>query len=167
MFGKSGPRHMQPLGEVYFAQGAASAAASGTYGAAHICAGITGTLDLSLPTDTLRKSLESFIGVPNFRGIRSAPTDAGLAVLEELGVVFETGLGPDTARLAQRFPSLKIVVNHCCFRLPKADDGGESLKQWKDNVAALAKYPKVFAKVRAPILRAVRGASSTFLLARV
>jgi L-fuconolactonase len=151
MFSKTGPVHLRSLGEVYFAQGAASAAGSGTYGTAQICAGITGTLDLSLPTDALQNALESFIRVPNFRGIRSAPTDPGLAILEKLGVVFETGLGADTVRLAQRFPSLKIVVNHCCFRLPKEDDGGESLEQWKHNVAALAEYPNVFVKVRMAI----------------
>ncbi len=150
MFGKTGPVHLRSLNEVYFAQGAASAAGSGTYGTTLICAGITGTLDLSLPTDTLQDALESFMRVPSFRGIRSAPTDTGLAILEKLGVVFETGLGADTVRLAQRFPSLKIVVNHCCFRLPKEDDGGESLEQWKRNTAALAEYPNVFVKVRMP-----------------
>lgn len=147
MFSKAGPKHLQSLGEVFFAQGAASAAASGTYGTAQICAGITGTLDLSLPDSTLQDALESFVRVPNFRGIRSAPDNAGLAILEKLGVVFETGLGPATAQLAQRFPALKIVVNHCCFRLPKEDDGGKSLREWKSNFATLAPYPNVFAKV--------------------
>lgn len=147
MFSKAGPVHLRSLGEVFFAQGAASASESGTYGTAQICAGITGTVDLSLPTDTLQSALEYFMRVPNFRGIRSSPTDAGLAILEKLGVVFETGLGADTAKLAQKFPALKIVMNHCCFRLPTEDDGGKSLSQWKRNVAAVAEYPNVFAKV--------------------
>ena len=155
MFSKAGPVHLRSLGEVFFAQGAASASESGTYGTAQICAGITGTVDLSLPTDILQSALEDFMRVPNFRGIRSPPTDAGLAILEKLGVVFETGLGADTARLAQKFPSLKIVMNHCCFRLPTIDDGGKSLSQWKRNVAAVAEYPNVFAKVALQLILTV------------
>jgi L-fuconolactonase len=147
MFSRAGPVHMRSLGETYFAQGTAAAAASGTYGTAKICAGITGTLDLSVAGAALEAALESFLSVPNFRGLRAGATDEGLALLEKHGVVFETGLGPDTARLARKFPALKIVVNHCCFRLPKDDDGGRSLAQWKEQFAEVARYPNVYAKV--------------------
>ena len=116
MFGKSGPAHLRPLGETLFAQGTASAAASGTYGDALICAGITGTFDMSLPQETLEATLEAFRAVPNFRGVRTGPSDAGLALLEKHGLVFETGLGAGAAEIAKKHPNLKIVCNHCCGR---------------------------------------------------
>ena len=148
MFGRSGPVHLRALGETLFAQGAASAAASGTYGPAGICAGITGTFDLSLDGAALEETLRLFQAVPNFRGIRSGETAQGLALLERQGVVYETGMGgAQTAATAAQFPQLKIVMNHCCFRLPSEDDGGASLAKWKADVAAVADCPNVYAKL--------------------
>lgn len=49
--------HLAPAGETRFVQGVSAMSASGTYGPSRICAGITGTVDLSLPAKALAEAL--------------------------------------------------------------------------------------------------------------
>jgi hypothetical protein len=97
------------------------AAASGTYGSPRIAAGITGYLDLSR-ADGARELQEASTvhqSCPNFRGFRCPDaTDAALQLLEARGLVWETGLSSRVAEVAAKFPRLRIVINHCCPRVP-------------------------------------------------
>jgi len=146
MYSQAGPRGLRSTGETFFAQGVAAAAASGTYGRPLLAAGITGYLDLSLPLPELEAALLRHKQCPNFRGIRSSPTDVGLGVLQKHGVLFETGLSESIIELAAKFPQLTIVINHCC---PRVGNGAAAIEEWKATIAKVAKAcgPNVVAKM--------------------
>src|ERR1700674_4426077 len=71
MYRREGPEQLRPLGETEFVNGVAAMSASGGYGAAKICAGIVGHVDLRLGGHA-RNALEALIraGGGRFRGIR-------------------------------------------------------------------------------------------------
>jgi predicted TIM-barrel fold metal-dependent hydrolase len=142
MYRASGPEAFRSVGEVEFANGAAAMAASGIYGAAAICAGIVGHVNLLLG-DGARAVLEAEIaaGGGRFRGIRhisawdAEPEVAGMyatwpkgllldptfrkgfACLAPLGLSFDAWLlHPqigELADLARAFPNTRIVLDHC------------------------------------------------------
>jgi predicted TIM-barrel fold metal-dependent hydrolase len=142
MYRAGGPEALRPVGEVEFANGAAAMSASGGYGAAAICAGIVGHVNLLLG-EGARPVLEAEIaaGGGRFRGIRhSSAWDAdadvadmyatrpkgllldqtfrkGFACLAPLALSFDSWLFHpqigELTDLARAFPDTKIVLDHC------------------------------------------------------
>lgn len=141
MYRAGGPSELRPVGEVEFANGVAAMAASGTYGATRICAGIVGHADLSLGA-SVAEVLEAMIaaGGGRFRGIRyitaTHPEQAswgssvlrpehmlmdrkmreGFARLAPLGLSFDAWLYhtqlPELIDLARTFSETPIVLDH-------------------------------------------------------
>jgi L-fuconolactonase len=72
-------------------------------------------------------------------GLR-ALADAGLVL--ELPAVFPDHLG-DVPELARRHPGLRLVIDH----LAKPPFGSPAMARWRDELAAAAAHPTVFAKV--------------------
>ena len=105
--------------------------------------------------------LKRFAANKLYRGIRvsHAAVKAGLEQpefladikrLAELGLELDVNGGPDmpadVARLAEKLPDLRIVINH----LGNVDvDGTEPPRAWQDGMRAAAKHPRVFCKVSA------------------
>ncbi|HEY1067003.1 MAG TPA: amidohydrolase family protein, partial [Pirellulales bacterium] len=71
-------------------------------------------------------------------------------LLVERDLQVDVNGSPDTAinaaRLAEKCPELRIVINHCGNLLI---DGKEPARAWREGVAAAAKHPHVFCKVSA------------------
>src|SRR6195952_37511 len=137
----SGPEAFRPVGETEFVNGVAAMSASGSYGAAKICAGIVGHVDLRNGGKS-RDVLEAHIraGGGRFRGIRHitaydpdpslmnpayAPPPRlmydetfrqGFACLAPLNLSFDAWLYHpqigDVTALAQAFPGTMICLNH-------------------------------------------------------
>jgi len=136
-----GPVEFRPVGETEFVNGIAAMSASGGYGAAKICAGIVGHVDLCLG-GRAAEVLEAHIraGSGRFRGIRhitaydADPTlmnpayspppglmaDAkfreGFACLAPLNLTFDAWLYHpqigDVTALARAYPGTGICLNH-------------------------------------------------------
>jgi predicted TIM-barrel fold metal-dependent hydrolase len=136
-----GPEEFRPVGETEFVNGVAAMSASGGFGAAKICAGIVGHVDLRLGGHA-RDVLEAHIraGGGRFRGIRhitaydADPTlmnpayspppglmgdksfREGFACLAPLNLTFDAWLYHpqigDVAALARAFPDTRICLNH-------------------------------------------------------
>ena len=75
---------------------------------------------------------------------------ADIQRLADLGLELDVNGGPDmpadVARLAEKLPELRIVINH----LGNVDvDGAEPPQAWRDGMRAAAKHPRVFCKVSA------------------
>jgi predicted TIM-barrel fold metal-dependent hydrolase len=72
MYRADGPEALRPLGETEFVNGIAAMSASGRYGAARVCAGIVGYVDLTLG-DRVEPVLQAHIAVAGrrFRGVRN------------------------------------------------------------------------------------------------
>ncbi|HXN44841.1 MAG TPA: amidohydrolase family protein, partial [Xanthobacteraceae bacterium] len=141
MYRREGPEQLRPLGETEFVNGVAAMSASGSYGAARICAGIVGHADLQLGA-RVEDLLEAHVraGGGRFRGIRHISAwdaDAsimnpsyrpppglladrgfreGFALLAPLGLSFDAWLYhpqiDELAALAQKFPDTPIVLDH-------------------------------------------------------
>ena len=142
MYRASGPKRLQPLGEVEFAVGEAAQSASGLHGETKIAHAIIGFGDLTLGhavEDVLAAELEASNG--RFRGIRfttswdpspeviGSPNDdrphviaepavrAGLETLGRMGLTFDvwtffTQLDELVAAI-DATPDLTFIVNHC------------------------------------------------------
>jgi L-fuconolactonase len=137
-----GPELLRPLGEVEFANGVGAMAASGTFGACRVCAGIVGHADLRAG-DRVAELLEQCVSAApsRFRGIRQVtiehPTEtpfryisnrppvgamkepgfrAGFAQLARFGLTFDAAVFhhqlADVGHLAADFPDTTIVLNH-------------------------------------------------------
>ena len=136
-----GPEESRPVGETEFVNGVAAMSASGGYGAAKICAGIVGHVDLRTGGHA-RDVLEAHIraGGGRFRGIRhitaydpdpvlmnpayNPPPGLmsdktfceGFACLAPLNLTFDAWLYHpqigDVAALARAFPGTGICLNH-------------------------------------------------------
>jgi len=119
---------------------------------------IVGRLDPR--SDDFEKNLRRFARNPPYRGIRISHEDltAGLKgnlverckLLIEHNLVLDVNGGPDmpadVARLAERLPKLRIVINHCAnLRI----DGNEPPAKWREGMKAAAKHQNVFCKVSA------------------
>ena len=75
---------------------------------------------------------------------------ADIKRLADLGLELDVNGGPDmpadVARLAEKLPELRIVINH----LGNVDvDGSEPPRAWQDGMRAASKHPRVFCKVSA------------------
>jgi predicted TIM-barrel fold metal-dependent hydrolase len=177
---QDGPSLLRPLGEVEFANGVAAMAASGAYGACRVCAAIVGYADLrdgDAVGDYLDRAIER--APDRFRGVRQialdhpskAPFqfvphrpprdlmlhpefDNGVRQLAKRGLsfdaaVFHNQLG-DVAALADRFPDMTIVVNHCgqAMGMGLDEQGRKDVFQlWRGGMQGAAKRPNVVCKV--------------------
>lgn len=142
MYRKDGPSHLKYVGETEFVIGQQAQAASGSYGPAHIAAGIIGYADLKLGA-AVDEVLDAHIEVARerFKGIRYSanhdPNEAimgsphddrpgvlgderileGLRKLAEKGLIFECWVFfhqlDEVVSLARAIPDLQIVLNHC------------------------------------------------------
>jgi L-fuconolactonase len=126
--------------------------------------GVIGRIDpKDLAPKDFEKHLRRFAKNPLFRGIRIGHSEltAGLKgqekhflercrLLIDLNLVLDVNGGPDmpadAARLAEKLPKLKIVINHAAnLRC----DGGEPPAKWRDGMRAAAKHTNVYCKVSA------------------
>lgn len=179
MLRASGPDELRPVGETEFANGVAAMAASGRYGAAAIGAGIVGYADLRMG-DAVAPLLEAHAAAApdRFRGIRQiavwdkdaalvnpaylVPEDlferpdfrTGYARLAEYSLSFDAWLYfhqlPRLTALANAFPHIPIVVDHCGgilgvagYSTPRAD----VFNRWRAALGLLAKCPNVMMKI--------------------
>jgi predicted TIM-barrel fold metal-dependent hydrolase len=138
---KTGPTLMAPVGQVEFANGIAAMAASGTYGASLVCAGIVGTADLRAGAEAAQVlDAQIAAGGGRFRGIRfitkwdsdeelntgrykpprglmqDRDFRAGFALLAPRKLSFDAMVYHpqllELAELARAFPDTTIVLNH-------------------------------------------------------
>ncbi len=155
----------QTVGETTFAQGVYAMADSGAWGSTRLCQGIISRVDLSLGAEKVEQYLRAHMAAgANFRGIRSfdfAPWPAteedkdplsdpvfveGLEVVNKLGLVLEVYCGEELdkgytriAELANRFPNLTIVLNHCGSPVgPALLSTPALMEKWKAGIAAVA-----------------------------
>ena len=141
MYRSTGPEEMKPVGEVEFAQGLASASASGLYGSTRVASAIVGHANLLLGTEVEAVLYQLKNASPNrFRGIRHTitwdphpeiPNTAehkvegqlshpkfidGARVLAQMDLSFDAWLYfpqlVELAQFAKKIPNLKIVLNH-------------------------------------------------------
>ena len=143
-----------------------------------VCAGIVGHADFRLGDaveDVLAAHVEA--GGGRFRGIRqSAGWDPGVQLVTAtpapkgllLDPAFRDGLGrmakfglsyecslyypqlPEMLDLAQAFPDLPILVNHCAGFIgvgPHAEDSEGTFNRWRANLRELAECPNVALKL--------------------
>jgi L-fuconolactonase len=97
--------------------------------------------DLTAPN--LGRILDSYQCHPKFRGLVSAfgtGIPSGLAELERRGLTLDLPDASSISRIADRFPSLRLVVDH--LGRPPADPDA-----WARDVEAAAQYPQVSGKL--------------------
>jgi L-fuconolactonase len=106
-----------------------------------------------------RTDLERFARHPRFRGVRTGlwgaqvtPENDGfvrdLALLSDRQLALDVLIGPDqlpiVARLAQRLPELRLVIDHCAnLRV----DGQNPPTTWREGLRACGGHRNVFLKV--------------------
>ena len=175
-----GPPELRGLGEIEFANGIGAMMASGDLGDIRVCAGIVGHVDLRHGDAVGRFLDEAMARAPQrFRGIRQGAihSDApaivsampqqppagllgderfrlGFAHLARRGLTFDTAvfhhqLG-DLADLADAFPGVTMILNHCGLALglgrAKAERG-TVFKEWRTALKAVAQRPNVLCKI--------------------
>ena len=128
-------------------------------------AGVVGWVDLSSPR--CEEQLLEFKRQPKFVGVRHIVQDEpdddwivrpavlnGLAVLEKHKVPYDLLLFvkhlKHAATLAQKFPGLKMVIDH--LAKPRIKD--HSMEIWKDAFTAASKFPNVFCKLSGMVTEA-------------
>ncbi len=140
---QTGPEVLRPLGEIEFANGIGAMAASGRYGACHVCAGIVGHADFRWG-DSIAELLDHALAAApdRFRGIRQItvwhPSEAPYKYITNRppkDVMQSPGFRPAFQHLVKRnlsfdaavfhnqlqeiidladdFPDATIVLNHC------------------------------------------------------
>jgi predicted TIM-barrel fold metal-dependent hydrolase len=167
-----GPDELRVVGETETVVRLTSGARRG------VCAGIVGHADFRLGDrveDVLTAHVEA--GKGRFRGIRqSAGWDPGVQLVTAtpapkgllLDAAFRSGLGrlarfglsyecslyypqlPEMLDLAQAFPDLPILVNHCAGFIgvgPHAEDPEGTFNRWRANLRELAECPNVSLKL--------------------
>lgn len=174
-----GPEELRPVGETEFAARMAGVAARQNHSGAKVAEGVIGFADLRLGAaveDVLQAHIEA--GGGRFKGIRfatswdtadeienshtgSAPhllTDPtvkrGLAKLRDLGLSLDAWVFfhqlADVAAVADEFPDLRIVLDHCGGPLghgPYADHKDEHFATWERGIRDVAARPNVTVKV--------------------
>ncbi|SFJ73525.1 Predicted metal-dependent hydrolase, TIM-barrel fold [Bosea sp. OK403] len=141
MYRSDGPQALRPIGEIEFVNGVSAMSASGIYGPARVCAGITGFVDLRLGSD-VEDVLKAAVAAGNgrlkairhitawdedvsIRGIASQATPnmmadpafrQGFSHLAQHDLTFEAFLYhpqlDELTDLAEAFPDTPIVLNH-------------------------------------------------------
>ncbi len=183
MYRASGPAEEQSLGETEFVTGVAAMGASGTFGAARVCARMVGRVDLMLG-HRARPLLERhmiasggrFAGirqstawdgsdrihnvVPTAGMLRDTTFRTGYAALSALGLVFDAWVYhpqlDEVGELAAAFPHTTIVLNHVGSPIlggPYAADRARVFENWKAGMARLARHENVVVKLGALPIR--------------
>ncbi len=127
-------------------------------------AGVVGWVDLASPE--CEAQLDEFKDHPNFVGVRhlvqNEPNDFiiredilnGLAVLEKHDVAYDLLFFvpqlQHAATVAQRFPNLRLVIDH--LAKPYIKDG--TIDGWKEDFIEAARYPNVFCKLSGMVTEA-------------
>jgi len=178
MYRRCDPTHLRCVGEAEFVAGMASMADSGLFGDTRICAAFVGGANLSLgaAVDEVLDALSIASG-GRLRGIRGAVAwDAdprfnaggrpysqqhqlmdtrfreGVEAIAKRGLVYDAWQFhpqlPELASLADAFPDMPIVVNHCGGPL----GGGRYVAQevfpvWRSHLSELAHRPNVVMKL--------------------
>ena len=175
-----GPTLLRPLGEIEFANGIGAIGASGVYGDCRVCAGIVGYADLRLGdqvAELLDRALETapdrlggvrqvaiedptgasyrFITHPPPSGIMQSPGfRPGLRQVARRGLTFDAAVFhhqlPDVIDLADAFPDVTIVVDHCghAMAMDRDEQGrAEVFRAWRTLLLELARRPNVVCKV--------------------
>ncbi len=179
MWRADGPEPLRPIGETEFVLGQGAMSRSGKRGPGNVAAGIIGFADLTLGSaveDVLDAQLKAANG--RFKGIRheanwdaslevgNAPTGAwqgmllegktsdGFRKLQQAGLTFDAWVYQtqldDICTIADRFPDLTIILNHCGGPLgygPYANQQDENFRNWDDAIRKVAKRPNVMCKV--------------------
>jgi len=178
MYRQRGPAEMRSVGEAEFVAGMAAMSDSGQFGPTRICAGFVGSADLTLGArvDEVLDALAVASG-GRFRGVRGAvPWDtdlsintgvrpyaprhqmadpafrAGVARLAARNLVYDAWQYypqlDDVCGLADAFPNLTIVVNHCGGLVGiNAYSGPENFARWKALVTEVARRPNTVMKL--------------------
>ncbi|HSV79406.1 MAG TPA: amidohydrolase family protein [Ramlibacter sp.] len=178
MYRSQGPEAMRPVGEAEFVKGMAAMSESGLFGPTRICAGFVGAADFTLgaAVDEVLEALATASG-GRLRGIRgNASWDAdasintgvrpyapqglmldprfreGVARLAARGLVYDAWQYhpqlPELCSLADAFPQLPIVVNHCGGLLGiNAYDSADNFARWKALVTEVARRPNTLMKL--------------------
>ena len=171
-----GPEHLRPVGETEFVAGVAAASAERA-GAATIAAIVShANMRLGATVEEVLAAHEE-AGQGLFRGIRHAgPSDStgtltnagrgwpcpygeadfreGVRTLGKLGYTYDTWhffhQNRDYLALAQAVPDTTMILDHFGTPLGVGAYAGrqeEIFAQWKDDIAAIAERPNVFAKL--------------------
>ncbi len=171
-----GPEHLRPVGETEFVAGVAAASAERA-GAATIAAIVShANMRLGAAVEEVLAAHEE-AGQGLFRGIRHAgPSDStgtltnagrgwpcpygeadfreGVRTLGKLGYTYDTWhffhQNRDYLALAQAVPDTTMILDHFGTPLGVGAYAGkqeEIFAQWKDDIAAIAECPNVFAKL--------------------
>ncbi|HUD32098.1 MAG TPA: amidohydrolase family protein [Variovorax sp.] len=175
---RSGPPHLRTVGEAEFVAGMAAMSESGLFGEARLCAAFVGGADLGLgnAVDEVLDALAMASG-GRLRGIRGSAAwdadpsvNAGGRAHAPPGLLLDPGFRAGVARVAARglvydawqyhpqlselcsladaFPDLAIVVNHCGGLLGLGAHAGTDLyERWRAQVAAVALRPNVLMKL--------------------
>lgn len=119
--------------------------------------GVVAGIDLTSPQ--LPEVLDEMQKFPLFKGVRHIldleqpdwmtreDVHTGLKVLEDRGIPFDLLLRPPLLKyipgIVSKFPRLKFVVDH--IAKPYIKD--KKIDGWKEEIAAIAKYPNVYCKL--------------------
>lgn len=178
MYRRSGPEVLRPVGEAEFVAGMAAMSESGLFGPTHVCAGFVGAADFTqgAAVDELLDALTVASG-GRLRGIRGmaawdavASINTGVRPFAPKGLLLDTRFRAGVARLAARklvydawqyhpqlselcsladaFPDLTMVVNHCGGLLgigPYAVD--DNFARWKALVTEVSRRPNTLMKL--------------------
>jgi len=152
-----GPEPMRCVGETEFVHGIAAMSRSGIYGPTRLCTGIFGAADLQLG-NAVEEVLQGHMAAsPYFRGIRSAfPSDLNQEFLDGFAMLAKHKLSfdnyspdferlPTLAKLASRFPSVTIIVNHLGGKIDSNADSG-TVASWQRAIDAIAACPNTVMK---------------------
>ena len=178
MYRKSGPPALRPVGEAEFVAGMAAMSDSGLFGPTQVCATFVGAADLTLGSavDEVLDALALASG-GRLRGIRGAAAwdadpsinpggrpnapqgllldgrfRAGFARVAARNLVYDAWQYhpqlPDVCSLADAFPHVPIVVDHCGGLLGiGAYAGPDNFVRWKALVTDVARRPNTLMKL--------------------
>lgn len=178
MLRRDGPAALRTVGEAEFVAGMAAMSANGQFGNTKICAAFVGAADLCLgeAVDEVLDALAQASG-GRLRGIRAAAAwdadpsinaggrphapqgllldkqfRAGVARLATHGLVYDAWQYhpqlPELCSLADAFPNLPIVINHCGGPLGIGRYAEpNSFNQWRMAVTTLAQRPNTVMKL--------------------
>ena len=178
MYRVSGPEEFRCLGEAEFVAGMAAMSASGAFGPTHICAAFVGAADLTTGSavDKVLDALTAASGgrLRSIRGAAAWDADASInpggRPHAPRGLMLDARFRAGVARLAQRnlvydawqyhpqlgelcsladaFPHMPVVVNHCGGLLGIGSySGPENFAHWKALVTEVARRPNTLMKL--------------------
>jgi len=183
MYRARGPEDMRPVGETEFVTGVAAMSNSGNFGPARVCAVMFGGVDLTLGARVepvlaahIAASGGRFRGirlssgwdanekirniVPNPELLRDSTVREGLAVLNRMGLSFDSWVYHpqlrEVAEIAALFPDMTIVLNHVGSPIlggPYRDKRDEVFANWKAGIAEVAQHDNVVVKLGALPIR--------------